>query len=122
MSMVSVTGIGAATALTGEAQPIAVSTGEQVEEGTTRTPVAGVVPPVVSSMSQAEEARSEPPSMQVAMSMVGRMEEGAPKASFMDVVMGQASVFASPAPSITRGAALEEPPPPERSALGHPGL
>ena len=34
----------------------------------------------------------------------------------MDVAIGQASVFASPIPSITRGAALEELPPQERSA------
>ncbi|XP_066385333.1 uncharacterized protein [Miscanthus floridulus] len=43
------------------------------------------------------------------------MEGGAPKASFADVATGQASVSASPAPSVARGAALEELPSPERS-------
>ena len=49
------------------------------------------------------------------MFAAGRTEGGAPEASFVDVATGQASVFASPAPSIARGAALEEPLPQERS-------
>ena len=49
--------------------------------------------------------------------MVGRIEGGgAHEASFMDVATGQASVSTSPAAAIARGAALEELPPPERSA------
>ena len=48
---------------------------------------------------------------------MGRIEGGAPEASFMDVAMGQASLSMSPAPSVARGAALEELPPLERSAL-----
>ena len=55
--------------------------------------------------------------MQVAMSTSGWTEGGAPEASFVDVAMGQASVSASPAPFVARGAALEELPPPERLAL-----
>ena len=54
--------------------------------------------------------------MQVAMSAVWRTEGGAPKASFMDVVTGQAFVSMSPTPSIARGAALEELPLQERLA------
>ena len=49
--------------------------------------------------------------------MAGWMEGGALEASFVDVVIGQASMSMSPAPSIARGAALEELSPPERSAL-----
>ena len=48
------------------------------------------------------------------MSTVGQTEGGALEACFMDVAIGQASVFASPIPSITRGAALEELPPQEK--------
>ena len=48
--------------------------------------------------------------------MMGRTEGGAPEASFAYVAIGQASVSESPAPSIARGAALEELPPLERSA------
>jgi len=55
--------------------------------------------------------------MQVAVSTAGWMEGGALEASFTDVVIGQASMSVSPAPSIAREAALEELPPPERSAL-----
>ena len=61
--VVSMCGIGAAMASTGEAQPVAVSTGEQVEEGTSGAAVAGTAQPVVSSTSQAEVARSEPSSV-----------------------------------------------------------
>ena len=46
--------------------------------------------------------------------MAGQTEGGAPKASFVDVAIGQTSVSTSPAPSIARGAALEELPPQER--------
>jgi len=53
--------------------------------------------------------------VQVAVSVVGQTEEGAPEASFADVATGQASVSASPRASIARGAALEELPPLERS-------
>jgi len=56
-----VSGVGVATASTGEAQPMAVSTGEQAEEGVSGAPVAGAARPIVSSTSQAEEARPEPP-------------------------------------------------------------
>ena len=55
--------------------------------------------------------------MQVAVSAMGRTEGGAPEASFADVATGQASVSASPAPSVARGAALEELPSLERLAL-----
>ena len=47
--------------------------------------------------------------------MTGRTEGGTPEASFTDVAIGQASMSASHAPSIARGAALEELPPQERS-------
>ena len=47
--------------------------------------------------------------------MVGRTKGGAPEAFFTDVVIGQASMSASPTPSIARGAALEELPLQERS-------
>ena len=55
--------------------------------------------------------------MQVAVSTAGRTEGGEPEVSFTDVVTGQASMSESLAPSITRGATLEELPPLERSAL-----
>jgi len=55
--------------------------------------------------------------MQVAMFTVWRTEGGAPKASFMDVATGQASVSTSPSPSVARGAVLEELPLLEGSAL-----
>ena len=54
--------------------------------------------------------------MQVAVFVVGWTEGGTPEASFADWVIGQASVSTSPAPSIARGATLEELPPQERSA------
>ena len=95
---------------------MAMATGEQAEEGASGAPVAGAAWPVVSSTSQAEEAQLEPLSVQVAVFAVGRMEGESPEASFTDVATGQASVSASPAPSIARGAALEELPPQERSA------
>ena len=50
------------------------------------------------------------------MFAVGQTKGGAPEASFVDVVIGKASVSTSPTPSIARGAALEELPPLERSA------
>ena len=50
------------------------------------------------------------------------MEGSAPEASFVDVAIGQASVSASPAPSIARGVALEELPPLERLALLEVGV
>ena len=53
--------------------------------------------------------------MQVAVSAVGWTKGGAPEASFADAAIGQASMSTSPAPSIARGAALEELPPQERS-------
>ena len=95
---------------------MAMSMGEQVEEGASRAPIAGAAWLVVSSMLQVEEAWPEPPSVQVAASAAERMEGGAPKASFVEVAIGQASVVTSPTPSIARGAALEELPPQERSA------
>ena len=55
-----------------------------------------------------EVVRQEPPSVQVAMSTAGWTEGGAPKASFVDMATRQASVSASLAPFIARGAALEE--------------
>ena len=61
--MVSASGVGAATALTEEEQPMAVSMGEQAEEGVSRVLVAGAAWPVVSSTSQAEAARPEPSSV-----------------------------------------------------------
>ena len=54
--------------------------------------------------------------MQVVVSTAGWTEGGTPEASFTDVAIGQASVFASPTPSIARGADLEKLPPLERSA------
>ena len=42
MLVVSASGVGAATALTREAQPMATSMGEQAEEGTSGAPVVGV--------------------------------------------------------------------------------
>ena len=51
--VVSVSGVGATTASTGEAQPMAASMGEQAEEGTSGAPVAGAARPVVTSTSQA---------------------------------------------------------------------
>ena len=95
---------------------MAMSMGERAEEGASRAPVVGAVRPVMSSMSQAEEARLESLSMQVAMSTTRQTEGGAPEASFVDVVTGQASVSMSPSPFVARGAALEELPPLERSA------
>ena len=47
---------------------------------------------------------------------MGQTKGGAPEASFVDVVIGKASVSTSPTPSIARGAALEELPPQEGSA------
>jgi len=47
---------------------------------------------------------------------MGRIEGGAPEASFMDVAIGQGSMSMSPTPSIARGATLEELPLQERSA------
>ena len=76
---------------------MAVSMGERAEEGSSGAPVAGAAWPVVS--------------------VAGQTEGGTPKASFADVAIGEASVSMSPAPSIARGAALEELPPQERSAL-----
>ena len=49
--VVSASGVGAATALTEEEQPMAVSMGEQAEEGGFRTLVVGAAWPVVSSTS-----------------------------------------------------------------------
>ena len=54
--------------------------------------------------------------MLVVVSVVGQTEGGTHEASFQDVATGQTSVSASPAPSIARGATLEELPPQERSA------
>ena len=79
-------------------------------------PMAGVAWLVMSSTSWAEVAWLEPSSVQVVVFAMKRTERGAPMASFMDVVIGQASMHASPTPSIARGAALEELPPQERSA------
>ena len=87
---------------------MAMSMGEQAEEGASGAPVAGAVWPVVSLTSQAKVARSEPSSVQVAVSAVGRTEGGAPEASFADVVIGHAFVSTPPAPSIARGAVVEE--------------
>ena len=87
---------------------MAMSMGEQAEEGASEAPMVGGSWPVMSSTSQAEEARPEPPSVQVSMSAAGWTEWGTPKASLTDVAIGQASVSASPAPSIARGATLEE--------------
>ena len=94
---------------------MATSMGEQAEEGASGALVVGVAWLAVSSTSWAEAARPEPSSVQVAVSAVGWTEGGAPEASFAGVAIGQASVFASPAPSIARGAALEELPLRERS-------
>ena len=60
--------IGAATTLTKEAQPMAVSMGERAEEGSSGAPVAGAAWPVVS--------------------VAGQTEGGAPEASFTDVATG----------------------------------
>ena len=79
--------------------------------------MAGTVRPVVSLTSQVEVARPVPSSTQVAMSAVERTEGGIPEESFADVAIGKASESTSPAPSIARGAALEELPPQERSTL-----
>ena len=49
------------------------------------------------------------------MFVAGRMEGGAPEASFADVVTGQASASVSPAPDIARGVAPGELPLQERS-------
>ena len=87
---------------------MAMSIGEQVEEDASGAPMVGVAWPVMSSMSWAEAARPDPSFVQVAMSAAGQMEGGAPEASLVDVVIGQASMSTSLAPSITRGAALEE--------------
>ena len=84
---------------------MATSMGEQVEEGTSRAPMAGAAWLVMSLTSQAEAVQPEPLSVQVAISVVGWMEGGAPKASIVDVATGQASMSASPAPSIAGGAA-----------------
>ena len=54
--VVSVSGVGAATVSIREAQLMAASMGEQVEEGASGAPMAGMTRPVVSSMSQAEVA------------------------------------------------------------------
>ena len=54
--------------------------------------------------------------MQVAVSAAGWKEGDAPEASFADVAIGQASVSASPAPSVARRATLAELPLPERLA------
>jgi len=116
MPVVSTSGVGAATASTGEAWPMAVSAGEQAKEGVSGAPVVGAARPIMPSTSQAEEARPEPPSMKVAVSTVGRMKEGTPEASFMDVVIGQTFVSMPPAPFVAREANLEELPSLERSA------
>ena len=85
-------------------------------EGVSGAPGAGAVWPVVSSTSQAKAARLKPLSVQVSMFIVGWMVGGTPESSFVDVAIGQASVSASLAPSIARGATLEELPPQERLA------
>ena len=77
-----------------------------MEEGASGALVVGAAWPVVSSTLQAEATRPEPLSVQVAVSMAGRMEGGAPEASFVDVAIGQASVSMSPAPYIAKGATL----------------
>ena len=84
---------------------MAACMGEQAEEGMSGVPVAGTVWPVVSSTSQAKAAQPESSSVQVAVSVAGWTEGGAPEASFMDMATGQASVSTSPTPSIARGAA-----------------
>ena len=61
--VVSMSGVGAAMASTGEAQSMAVSRGVQAEEGAFGAPVAGMAWPVMSSISQAEVAQPEPLSM-----------------------------------------------------------
>ena len=50
---------------------MAVSIGEQAEEGAFRAPVVGVAWPIVSSTSQVEEARPEPSFVQVVVSTAG---------------------------------------------------
>ena len=47
----SVSGVGVAMALIGEVQPVAVSMGEQAEEGASKVPVVGAARPIVSSAS-----------------------------------------------------------------------
>ena len=55
-----VSGVVAAMASIGEAQPMAMSMREQAEEGTSGAPVAGAAWLVMSSTSHAEVARLEP--------------------------------------------------------------
>jgi len=55
-----VSGVVAAMASIGEAQPMTMSLREQADEGTSGVPMVGAVWPVVSSMLQVEEARPEP--------------------------------------------------------------
>ena len=58
---------------------MAMSMGEQAEEGVFGALIMGTARPVVSLTSQAEEARPEPPSVQVAVSAVGQMEGAHPR-------------------------------------------
>ena len=67
-------------------------------------------------------AQPELSSVQVAISAIGQTEGGVAEASFANVATGQASVSASPAPSIARGATPEVLPPQERSALLEVGV
>ena len=53
---------GIAMVLVGEAQPMAVSMGEQMEEDASGVSMAGVVQPGVATTSQAETAQPEPSS------------------------------------------------------------
>ena len=78
MSGVSGSGAGVATASTGEAQPMAVSMGEQMKE---------------------------PSSVWVATFPTGQMEEDVPEASLADVTMGQTSTSTSLTPSTAGGSA-----------------
>jgi len=54
MPVVGVSDVGVAMTLTREAQPMAMATGEQAEEGASGAPVAGAAQPVMSSTSWAE--------------------------------------------------------------------
>ena len=67
---------------------MAMSTGEQMEEGTSGAPIVGLAWPDVATTSQMEVAQPEPSSMWVAAIAVGQTEEGTPKASLADVAMG----------------------------------
>ena len=87
---------------------VAASLAGRMEEDVLEVSMVDMAQPCAAATSQAETTQPKLSSVQVAVSVVGQMEEGAPKESLSDVVMGQAFASTSPTPSTTRGSTLEE--------------